>query len=76
MAQSNTLFSTDDSDNDLEIVQERVDEFFSSVMGLLSPSPAQTKRNAKEVVDARRRVEEILLERQNRELYNDGLQEA
>lgn len=69
MAQNNALFSNDDSDQ--EIVQERLDEFFSSVMGLLSSNPAQPKRNAKEVVEMRRQVEEILIERQNRELYEE-----
>jgi hypothetical protein len=71
MAQNNTLFNTDDSDQ--EIVQERLDEFFSSVMGLLSHNPTQPKRNAKEVVESRRQIEEILIERQNRELYDDNL---
>ncbi len=73
MAQNNTLFNTDDSDQ--EIVQERLDEFFSSIMGLLSTNPAQPKRNAKEVVETRRQVEEILFERQNREWYDDSLLE-
>ncbi|MBY0377955.1 MAG: hypothetical protein K2Q33_05280 [Gammaproteobacteria bacterium] len=73
MAQSNPLFNTDDSDQ--EIVQERLDEFFSSVMGLLSNSASQPKRNAKEMVDARRRVEEMLLSRKHRELFDDALLE-
>ena len=73
MAQNNALFNTDDSDQ--EIVQERLDEFFSSIMGLLSHNPAQPKRNSKEVVETRRQVEEILIERQNRELYDDSLLE-
>lgn len=71
MAQNNTLFNTDDSDQ--EIVQERLDEFFSSVIGLLSHNSAQPKRNAKEVVESRRQIEEILIEKQNRELYDDNL---
>lgn len=73
MAQSNPLFNTDDSEQ--EIVQERLDEFFSSVMGLLSSNASQPKRNAKEMVAARRQVEEILLNRQQRELFDDALLE-
>ncbi len=73
MARNNTLFNTDDTDQ--EIVQERVDEFFSSVTGLLSPSSAQPKRNAKEMVAARREVEELLLEKQGRELFDSALLE-
>ncbi len=74
MAQSNPLFNTDDSDQ--EIVQERLDEFFSSVMGLLSSTTSQPKRNAKEMVEARRQVEGILLNRQHRELFDDALMET
>lgn len=73
MAQNNTLFNTDDSDQ--EIVQERLDEFFSSVMGLLHTNPTQPKRNAKEIVETRRQVEEILIKKQIRELYDDKLLE-
>lgn len=73
MAQSNPLFNADDSEQ--EIVQERLDEFFSSVMGLLSSGSTQPKRNAKEVVAARRQVEEILLSKQHRELFDDALLE-
>ncbi|MCD6045111.1 MAG: hypothetical protein K0R48_274 [Gammaproteobacteria bacterium] len=73
MAQNNALFNTDD--NDQEIVQERLDEFFSSVMGLLHSNPAQPKRNAKEMVEMRRQVEEILIKKQTRELYEDTLLE-
>ncbi len=67
MAQNSTLFNTDDIDQ--EMVQERLDEFFSSIMGILSHNPNQSKRNAKEVVASRRQIEEILIERQKRGLY-------
>ena len=69
MAQSNPLFQNDD--NDQEMVQERLDEFFSSVMGLLSNSTSQPKRSAEQIVTARRQVEEILLRKQTEELFGE-----
>ena len=74
MAQNSALYN---SDNDADVeVQERIDDFFASVLGLMSVSNNQPKRNAQELVTARRRVEEILLSKQNRNLYEDELNEV
>ncbi len=74
MAQNSALYN---SDNDADVeVQERIDDFFASVLGLMSVSNNQPKRNAQELVTARRRVEEILLAKQNRNLYEDELNEV
>ncbi len=68
MAENSTLFANAEA----ELEQDRIDEFFSSVLGLIHPTPSQPKRNAKEQVELRRKIEEILHAKQNKDFYDDS----